>query len=489
MLTTIIRIYCILGDPSLRIWKDVPQAVTMNYPSSVPFGNNLVEFTINYASTGLPVLNAQVCVTGADVFSSGYTDETGKAYLEIDSEVQEELTVWVRGGSVIPAEGVLYVVQPSGPYVVKESYTINDLTGGNNNGMMDYGETNLLSLTMKNVGVQMAENVNVTISTNDAYITITDNSEYYGSIPAGSTLVITDGFAYSVANNIPNLHIASFEVTATTGSDTWVSYITITAHAPVLEYLDYEIADPTGNNNGKLDPGETVELIITIKNSGSSVAYNVLGVLTEADPFVTLNTSQVNLGNITGGSEAYAVYYMSAAANTPAGHLADLTLTLNADLGITGTGELEVIIGQIPVLILDLDGNSNSAPDMEEALNTIDIAFETLTSFPPDLNLYSTIFLCLGVFSQNHSLTSSEGQILADYLNYGGSLYMEGADTWAYDQQTAVHQMFNINGVSDGSADMSIVVGQPGTFTEGMSFNYNGDNSWMDHIRTHCPRF
>jgi hypothetical protein len=36
--------------------------------------------------------------------------------------------------------------------------------------------------------------------------------------------------------------------------------------------------------------------------------------------------------------------------------------------------------------------------------------------------------------------------------------------------------------MSDGTGDMGPVIGEPSTFTEGMNFNYGGENSWMDHI-------
>jgi PKD repeat protein len=428
-------------------------------------------------------------VTGNTIFSTAITDATGKAYVDITAEEVETLNVTVCGGSVVPYQGNLIVVQPTGAYILKDSFTINDVTGGNGNGLMDYGETNLLSLTVKNVGVQQAENVVVTLTTANTFVNLTDNTEYYGSIGANSTAVVTDGFAYTVANNIPDLDPVLFEVTATSGSDSWISYIIIEAHAPILEYLDFDISDPTGNNNGKFDPGETVNITINIKNSGTSGALNVTGELTENDPFVTINSSTISFGNIAGGTQASAVFSVSALANTPAGHMANLLLDMAADLGINGTGELGVIIGQIPVLIIDKDGNGNSAPDMEAALNTMDVSYESLSSFPPDLNLYSTIFLCLGIFPGNHQLTSSEGQALANYLNNGGSLYMEGGDTWAYDPDTPVHAMFNINGTADGSADMGTVLGMSGTFTEGMSFTYNGDNSWMDHIEPIAPAY
>jgi hypothetical protein len=47
--------------------------------------------------------------------------------------------------------------------------------------------------------------------------------------------------------------------------------------------------------------------------------------------------------------------------------------------------------------------------------------------------------------------------------------------------------MFNIQGLSDGSSDLSNILGQSGTFTEGMNFSYAGDNSYIDHINPVSP--
>jgi len=150
---------------------------------------------------------------------------------------------------------------------------------------------------------------------------------------------------------------------------------------------------------------------------------------------------------------------------------------------------MNFVIGQIPVVIIDLDENHNSGPAMQTAIQANEIAVEYTTSFPADMSIYTSAFVCLGIYSNNHVLSSSEGQVLADFLNNGGNLYMEGGDTWAYDSQTAVHSMFNLNGVEDGSGDMGTVLGQSGTFTEGMSFNYSGDNSYMDHLEPISPAF
>ena len=146
-------------------------------------------------------------------------------------------------------------------------------------------------------------------------------------------------------------------------------------------------------------------------------------------------------------------------------------------------------ISQPPILVLNLDGNNSSAPVIGATLDLLDAEYEILTSFPADLSVYEGVFVCLGIFSSNYVLTNNDGQLLADYLNNGGSIYMEGGDTWYYDPPTVVHPMFNINGTSDGTNDLGTILGQAGTFTEDMSFSYTGENSWIDHLEPITPAF
>ncbi|MCB0806214.1 MAG: PKD domain-containing protein [Bacteroidales bacterium] len=482
-------IYCILGDPSIHIWKNVPKVINVDYSSTVPIGNSILEATVTNAETGQPIADAVVCVTGTNQFGTATTDNMGHAFVEVTAPEIETFTLTVRGNGIIPFQGDLNVIQPNGPYIVEENYSINDVSGGNGDGLIDYGETCTLGITMENVGVIQADNVQVTISTGNPYIEISDSIAVYGSILPGGTGLVPDGFAFAVANDIPDEEEVSIEIEATDGNETWMSYINIQGHAPVLSYDGFTINDANGNNNGILDPGETVNILIDVANTGSSDAMNVAGDLICTDPFITINSAVQNLGTIPGQQEETAIFNLTANIATPEGHVADFEVLLSADLGISSSGDFGIVVGQIPILILDLDGNGNSAEGFEDALVEMDMTFEYSSDFPADLSLYNSIFLCLGIFPSNHTLTSSEGSILADFLNGGGNLYMEGGDTWFFDPSTAVHNMFNINGISDGSSDMGTVEGITGTFTEGMTFNYNGDNSWMDHIEHISPAF
>ncbi|MBN3036744.1 MAG: PKD domain-containing protein, partial [Bacteroidales bacterium] len=143
------------------------------------------------------------------------------------------------------------------------------------------------------------------------------------------------------------------------------------------------------------------------------------------------------------------------------------------------------------ILIADLDNNHNSGPVIMNAIGNLGLSAEYKVTIPNDLASYSSVFLCLGTWPENHILSNAEADMLVNFVTSGGNLYMEGADTWFFDPQTPLHPLFHIMPVSDGTYDpeLELIMGQPGTFTESMSFLYDGDDIWVDHIQPMGPSF
>ncbi|MCB0806213.1 MAG: choice-of-anchor J domain-containing protein [Bacteroidales bacterium] len=318
------KIYCILGDPSMHIWKDQPLDVEVDYPATIVFGNSFVEFTVNHSENGMPVENAIVCVTGNDVFASGITDANGTVILDITANDPETLTVTVTGRTVYPWEGTMEVVPPLGPWCVADYIVLNDVAGGNGNGDMDYGEDILLSLGLKNIGTTVATNVNVVISTNDPYITITDHHHNFPSIPSGQTLLATDGYSFTVADDFPDGHEVTFNVAATMVITTWNSHFFISGHAPVLSMGTITINDINGNNNGLLDPGENVTITIPVINEGSSTSPDAIVNVSTTSDLITLNTTSDNVGMIEPGANPDASFNLTVSPTAPTGETVDL---------------------------------------------------------------------------------------------------------------------------------------------------------------------
>ena len=82
---------------------------------------------------------------------------------------------------------IQHVPTTTDPYLVANSITVDD-AAGNNNGIMDPGETVDIIVALQNTGGADANSTSATLSTSSPYVTITDNSSFYGTIAVSSTV-------------------------------------------------------------------------------------------------------------------------------------------------------------------------------------------------------------------------------------------------------------------------------------------------------------
>ena len=468
------EIYHLMGDPSLMNYLSIPEAATANYANLMPLG--ATTFTVNTDPNALVAISKDGVLHG-----TGMADATGLATIDMFNPIAVSGTadIVITNQNVQPFIGTITVASSNGAYLLFDAMVVDD-AAGNGNGNADYHEDILLDVSLSNVGTETGSNLSATITTTSADITITDYSATWADISAGSTGTTTGAFAFTVADYISDMETVTFDIEITDGTDTWTGNFNVILHAPIITLLDYTINDASGN--GKLDPGESAELLLNVIDNGSADALNVIGLLTTTSPYITISTSSNNYGTISAGQSSVETYVISVSEAAPAGTIADFSLALSADYGYTNESTFSEVIGQIPVLILDWDPNTSSGPAIEQAIIDNNVAVTYMTACPSDLSMYSSIFVCLGIYSTNYVLPDDKGQLLADYLNAGGKLYMEGGDTWAYNSATPVHPMFNINGEANGNSDLSTINGQDGTFASGMTFAYDGENSYIDHI-------
>ncbi len=472
------EIYHLMGDPSLMAYFSQPPDMIASYPGLLVIG--AASFTVNTNPYAYVAVSKDGVLHGA-----GFANADGMAEVQFFELITTpgEADVVITGQQLKPFAGTVMVASPDGAYVLLKDAEVNDQLNGNGDEKMDYAEEFSLNLNLQNYGQEAGENITITLSSDDQYVDVISETASIQSIQAGEILSLSGVFVIVVSESIPDNHSVLFRLEATNGEEIWASAFMLKGHAPVLAFEGLTINDEQGNNNGKFDPGETVEITLYAKNTGSSEAFDVFGELISNDSFVTIISEEPQpFGNAGSDEIVSATFIAMASENTPAGHLVAFDLELSAEMGISGSGQFDLTLGPIPVLIVDLDGNQNSAIRIQEAVNQLGIVNEFVNALPEDLNLYASVFVSLGTYSSNYILSAIEGQMLANYLNAGGRLYLEGGDTWYYDPETAVYPMFGINGISDGSGDLDSIAGVSGTFTEAMRMKFTGDNYWIDRL-------
>ncbi|MDD3527523.1 MAG: C25 family cysteine peptidase, partial [Bacteroidales bacterium] len=149
--------YNVLGDPSLVPFYTEGTNNNVSHMAILPIG------LPSYEVTAEPGSYVGISKDGV-LHGSALVGPTGI--------VQVPLTPVLSGGSVDivvtkpqfkPYMAQVPAAALEGPYIVFDNLIINDPTG-NNNGQLDYGESVTLDVTMKNVGVDAATNVNVTMT-------------------------------------------------------------------------------------------------------------------------------------------------------------------------------------------------------------------------------------------------------------------------------------------------------------------------------------
>jgi hypothetical protein len=467
------------GDAFSSIYSEVPQELLVIHNDVMMGGSST--FTVQADQGSLIALSVNGEIIGV---AEGTSEPVN---VEIIAQIPgTAVDLVVTKTNYFRYEASLMVISPNSPYVIYQDHLLNDETE-NGDGLMDYAESILLNLTIQNIGNVDAENVNVTLSSSDPYILITDSTELAGSIPGNTSLALNGAFACTVADTIPDNRIVFFTVKSDDGDSVWFSDFTITAHAPVLEFSSFTIDDSEENDNGRIDPGETVKIDVEIKNSGSSNAFNVEAGLTSPDGYITILSGQQNGGDLGDGENTTLSFYVSADDYTPGGYNASFTVDITSSYNRHGQGNFNSIIGQFSALVLDLDPNNNSAPAVMQSFGDMDLIASYATALPSDLSIYKSVFVSLGIYYSSHELTEAEALILKNYLDDGGKLYMEGRLTWHTDQQTSLHPMFNISTEAVNWYEYDSIYSVSGTFTDGMTFAYDMTQPYNNHFLLAAP--
>lgn len=247
------------------------------------------------------------------------------------------ITVTVTQFNYMPYQGNITVTPASGPFVVNQSVVLDDAVLGNSNQQADFGETVAFNVTLANVGLALATAATATLSTPDANVTISDDSEVFGDIAQNEAVAKTAAFAFTVSGDIVDGHVVNFNLhLAYSNGQTFETVIPVKLRAPLLKTTTYKMNDASGGNgNKRLESGETATILIKNLNVGHSQSPIATGILTTDSPWLTVSEAVVlgNLNALTGTADA--TFTISVAPDAPPSTLANFQYKVQA--GFYGT--------------------------------------------------------------------------------------------------------------------------------------------------------
>jgi len=202
-----------------------------------------------------------------------------------------------------------------------------------------------------------------------------------------------------------------------------------------LELTNWAFDDASGNNNGRPDPGETVELVLTYSNTaGWRDATGVYATLSCNSSWVTFEEDTAVFPDIPAGSsgDCSASPFVITVGDSAPPQVLEFSITVHSDPNPAwpDTG-ISTVSGEPRVLLVDDDLGADYEKWYEAALDSIGVLFHSYDvnagGAPSEdtLSRYPVVIWYTGDDSMT-TLTSEEQTALGGYLDGGGKLMISG---------------------------------------------------------------
>lgn len=306
--------WILFGDPSLQL--RTAQPIEMNVtcqPEAIFLGQTELsitadaDFAVATLTNNGQIMCSMPVVNGEAVLTFDSPEEVGSAQLVV---MGFNKVTHVQNIEIIPANGA---------FLTYGSHVVNSPSG-----QADYGETFDLSLSIKNIGNEAVDNVQVDLQSDSPYIEILDGSAIIPTLQPLEEYVIQNGFMISVADQIYDGIQVPISITCSDGIRTWNSSFRLTLHAPVFALTDFR---PLGNVN----PGEDGILQVSIRNTGSTKAHQARIGLYSSSTDISFAETEHQLGDIPSGDTATVQAHFSVDGGVMSGSSYEILYFVEAD--------------------------------------------------------------------------------------------------------------------------------------------------------------
>ncbi len=266
----------LMGDPTMEVFTGIPGSFQISTDDAIPLGITLLGVAVTDAADLAQEGASVVLSMGQNILSRGYSDAQGNVILVLpDNMTAGEATITVSSHNFKPLQSTIDIVDL--PTLVPAAIIIDDdnqgASEGNGNGIATAGEIVEIFFGLRNTGDYTISGVSGTVSSDSPWITILQGEINYPDIVGGGTRNNFTPIVIKIDPATPHLAMLRLYLTLT---DSYNQSYHLSEFIPVeaakiifveINVLDYE--------NSILEPNETANLSITLKNIGATPINNV----------------------------------------------------------------------------------------------------------------------------------------------------------------------------------------------------------------------
>lgn len=330
--------YALIGDPSVIPVIGPQMPIEINLPETLPTGLRTLHLEA-------PPFTYAAISDFNTLWDASHVSPSGYVTLKIPENAGDSCLVVISGQGYRTYIRTLRFGDYPDSWLNVDDIVINDDIIGNGDGRADYSETFYLTMKVGNLGNKSSSDAWLKISADSEWITIISDSVFIGDIPAKGTFDTDKAFLMKLADNIPDKSLISIRITSV-DSDTTMEYVhDIMVHAPSLSILSLKYDDTVkGNGNLLPDRGESLDLVFTVRNTGSSQANGEMMIINSPAGLSYIEPS-VSTGPIPPGESIEIRVPATVSEYSPPGTL--IPIESRIDCGFySGERLFEISIGQ-----------------------------------------------------------------------------------------------------------------------------------------------
>jgi hypothetical protein len=328
--------WTIFGDASLMVRTKTPVEALVEYNPVLLIGME------NLSVTTEP--NARVTLSGAGIiYGKAIADASGMAQLNLDilPDQPMTLTLTITAYNKVTHLGMVEVLPADGAYIIVTGIQVQD----DNNNSPDFDEVVTIHVNMDNVGSDAAEDVSVAVSTLDPHITVLGAAELIDNIDPNASGSTVMGIDLQISDSVPDQHLASFTVEVNLGDGSSYAYdYNMTINAPNLSWGFMHVDDSEGNENGRIDPGESFVLSIPISNIGHAASPEILTTIMISGGEAIVTPILDTVANLGVDNDASVMFMVSLSSQVVPGTTIQIT-AMATYTNVTSLNTYSVIAG------------------------------------------------------------------------------------------------------------------------------------------------
>jgi len=202
---------------------------------------------------------------------------------------------------------------------------------------------------------------------------------------------------------------------------------------PEFEHVQVRVQDEGGNGDGRLDAGETADLVLVLRNYGG-VETDVSATISTAVPGVDVAVGSVFIGTVGAGAQVSAptAFRVSVASGVSVGTAIVFDLQLRSSQGVNGDCFM-LPVGYVPILLVDDDRSLGFETWFASSFDRLGQRFlrweAGILGSPSaeEMATYRAVVWATGNDRRN-TLTPADQEELIGYLGGGGRLFLTGED-------------------------------------------------------------